>query len=124
MPEPGCAHAETSNSNATIENTAAAFTGRFRSRRTSMVHTPRAGCKSDLNSSTQQWRRTSMILLRIARRLNTFRVAEGLSNAQNGRECKNKPLHEEKRFWDVLAEQHAAMEDNFLDLASLRRIIG
>jgi ubiquinone/menaquinone biosynthesis C-methylase UbiE len=58
------------------------------------------------------------------RRLSTFRVAEGFSNAQNGRECKNKPLHEENRFWDVLAEHHAAIEDNFLDVASLRRMIG
>ena len=64
-----------------------------------------------------------MILLRIARRLNTFRVAEGSSNAQNGAERKNKPLHEENRFWDALAEHHAAIEDNHLDLASLRRIM-
>jgi len=33
-------------------------------------------------------------------------------------------LHEENKFWDVLAAHHEAIEDNFLDLASLRRIIG
>jgi len=33
-------------------------------------------------------------------------------------------LHEQNRFWDVLAAHHAAIEDNYLDLASLRRIIG
>ena len=33
-------------------------------------------------------------------------------------------MHEETKFWDVLAAHHAALEDNYLDLASLRRIIG
>jgi len=50
--------------------------------------------------------------------------AEGFSNAQNADSYKKQPLHEENRFWDVLAAHHAAIEDNFLDLASLRRIIG
>jgi SAM-dependent methyltransferase len=35
----------------------------------------------------------------------------------------HKPLHEKDKFWDVLATHHAAIEDNYLDLASLRRII-
>ena len=30
----------------------------------------------------------------------------------------------ESRFWDVLAAHHAAIEDNLLDLASLRHLIG
>ena len=32
-------------------------------------------------------------------------------------------MHQESRFWDALAEHHAAIEDNYLDLASLRRIM-
>ena len=36
---------------------------------------------------------------------------------------KSKPLREQNRFWDVLAAYHAAIEDNYLDLESLRRII-
>jgi len=33
-------------------------------------------------------------------------------------------LHQESRFWDALAPHHAAIEDNYLDLASLRRFMG
>ncbi|MCW5555254.1 MAG: hypothetical protein KIS67_24220 [Verrucomicrobiae bacterium] len=33
-------------------------------------------------------------------------------------------MHEPSRFWDALAEHHAAVEDNYLDLASLRQITG
>lgn len=33
-------------------------------------------------------------------------------------------LHHDSRFWDALAEHHAAIEDNYLDRASLRRIMG
>jgi len=32
-------------------------------------------------------------------------------------------MHQESRFWDALAAHHAAIEDNYLDLASLRRIL-
>ena len=32
-------------------------------------------------------------------------------------------MHDPSRFWDVLAARHAAIEDNYLDLASLRRIV-
>lgn len=32
-------------------------------------------------------------------------------------------LHQESRFWDALAAHHAAIEDNYLDLASLRCIM-
>jgi SAM-dependent methyltransferase len=32
-------------------------------------------------------------------------------------------LHQQSRFWDALAPHHAAIEDNYLDLASLRRIM-
>jgi SAM-dependent methyltransferase len=33
-------------------------------------------------------------------------------------------MHQETRFWDALAAHHAAIEDNYLDLASLRYIMG
>ena len=33
-------------------------------------------------------------------------------------------MNEESRFWDALAAHHAAIEDNFLDLASVRSIMG
>jgi SAM-dependent methyltransferase len=33
-------------------------------------------------------------------------------------------LHQDSRFWDALAAHHAAIEDNYLDRASLRRILG
>ena len=33
-------------------------------------------------------------------------------------------MHEQNRFWDVLAAHHASIEDNYLGLASLRHIIG
>lgn len=33
-------------------------------------------------------------------------------------------MNEKTNFWDVLAPHHAAMEDNYLDRASLRRIMG
>jgi hypothetical protein len=33
-------------------------------------------------------------------------------------------MHQKTRFWDALAVHHAAIEDNYLDLASLRQIIG
>ena len=39
-------------------------------------------------------------------------------------ETRNKPMHKQSRFWDVLAAHHAGLEDNYLDLASLRRILG
>ena len=32
-------------------------------------------------------------------------------------------MHHDSRFWDALAEHHAAIEDNFLDRASLRRVM-
>ena len=35
-----------------------------------------------------------------------------------------KPLHQQSKFWDVLAAHHAALENNFLELGSLRRIMG
>jgi SAM-dependent methyltransferase len=44
-------------------------------------------------------------------------------NAQNAF-AKREPLHEQSIFWDVLAAHHAAIEDNYLDLKSLRCIIG
>ena len=37
---------------------------------------------------------------------------------------ENDPSHQQSKFWDVLAAHHAALEDNYLDLGSLRRIIG
>src|SRR3954471_10659944 len=32
-------------------------------------------------------------------------------------------MHDQTRFWDVLAAHHAALENNFLELKSLRRIL-
>lgn len=32
-------------------------------------------------------------------------------------------MHEESKFWDALAAHHAAIEDNFLDRSSVRRIM-
>lgn len=32
-------------------------------------------------------------------------------------------MHEQSKFWDILAAHHAAIEDNYLDLKSLRRIM-
>jgi predicted TPR repeat methyltransferase len=32
-------------------------------------------------------------------------------------------LQAESKFWDALSPYHAAIEDNYLDLASLRRIM-
>jgi ubiquinone/menaquinone biosynthesis C-methylase UbiE len=32
-------------------------------------------------------------------------------------------VHHESRFWDALAQHHAAIEDNYLDRASVRRIM-
>jgi ubiquinone/menaquinone biosynthesis C-methylase UbiE len=32
--------------------------------------------------------------------------------------------HQPSKFWDVLAAHHAALENNYLELASLRRILG
>ena len=32
-------------------------------------------------------------------------------------------MHQQSKFWDALAAHHAAIEDNYLDLASLRRIV-
>ena len=34
-----------------------------------------------------------------------------------------KQLHEPIKFWEILAAHHAAIEDNYLDRASLRRIV-
>jgi SAM-dependent methyltransferase len=33
-------------------------------------------------------------------------------------------MHSQNKFWDVLAAHHAALENNFLELGSLRRIMG
>jgi 2-polyprenyl-3-methyl-5-hydroxy-6-metoxy-1,4-benzoquinol methylase len=33
-------------------------------------------------------------------------------------------LHQPSKFWDALAAHHAAIEDNHLDVPSLRRIMG
>ena len=36
----------------------------------------------------------------------------------------NNVLHQQSKFWDVLAAHHAALENNYLELGSLRRIMG